>query len=419
MKKNILIIGSGGREHAIGWKLMQSKNIGQLYFAPGNGGTSALGKNIPIASDNVEELLRFAKTAHIDLTIVGPEVPLSLGIVNKFTKENLPIFGPTKEAARLETSKAWAATFLKRHNLPHPVSEIFDDPESALAYSKKFNSNVVIKADGLCQGKGVFVCNNMGDAQQAIQSLIVEKIFGSTGGRIVIQEKLIGKEISVMVFSDGTRVAPIIAASDYKRLKNNNQGPNTGSMGSLAPSSNASIQQLKTIYQLLGRIVECMRQEGIIYRGVLYGGMMIASGKPYILEFNCRFGDPETEAQLPLLTSDLLSIIEACIDGSLSPRLVSFSHQTCVCVILAAPGYPGIYKKNIPIHGLEKLHNQSVIVFHAGTSKEKSKTMTTGGRVLGITACDQTKEKARTKVYTLIEKHIRFTGMQYRTDIGL
>ncbi len=419
MKNNILIIGGGGREHVIGWKLAQSKNVGQLYFAPGNGGTEALGKNIPIASDDVHGLLQFAKKTGIDLTIVGPEASLSLGIVNKFTHEGLPIFGPTHEAAQLETSKVWASEFLKRHNLPHPVSKIFSDPESALLYSKQYQGNVVVKADGLCQGKGVFVCDNIRAASSAIRLLMINKTLGSAGDRIVIQEKLVGREISVMVFSDGTHVAPIITASDYKRLRDGNLGPNTGSMGSVAPSGNATPQQLKKIYELLQYTVQCMKKEGRVYQGVLYAGMMISSGKPYILEFNCRFGDPETEVQLPLLKSDLLSVIEACINGSLSPRFVSFSNQVCVCVILAAPGYPGHYVKKLKIEGLAKPHSKTVTVFHAGTSRKESSIITTGGRVLGITACGSTTKSARAKVYALIGKQIRFNGMQYRTDIGL
>jgi phosphoribosylamine--glycine ligase len=248
---------------------------------------------------------------------------------------------------------------------------------------------------------------------------MINKTLGRAGDRIVIQEKLVGKEVSVMVFSDGTRVAPIIATSDYKRLGDGNVGPNTGSMGSMAPSDNATPQQLKKIYQLLQYAVQCMKKEGRPYQGVLYAGLMIAEGKPYILEFNCRFGDPETEVQLPLLKSDLLSIVEACLNGSLSPRLVSFSNQTCVCVVLAAPGYPGHYLKNIQIVGLAKPHNNTVTVFHAGTSRSESTTITTGGRVLGITAWESSIEKARAQVYALIGKQISFNGMQYRTDIGL
>jgi phosphoribosylamine---glycine ligase len=418
-KRTILIVGSGGREHAIGWKLVQSKYIKKIYFAPGNGGTSTVGENIPIASDDVDKLLHFVKTRNVDCTIVGPEIPLSLGIVNRFTAEKQPIFGPTKEAARLETSKVWAEKFLKRNGLPHPRSQTFNDPASALAYCKKLNGNVVIKADGLCQGKGVFVCNNIDNTETAIRSLMVKKIFGSAGEKIIIQEKLIGKEISVMAFSDGLRVVPLIPASDYKRLKDGNRGPNTGSMGSMAPSCNATTVQLKQIHQILSKTVQCMNKEGNRYNGVLYAGVMIAQGKPYILEFNCRFGDPETEVQLPLLKSDLFRIIESCIAGSLSARLVTFKKQVCVCVVLASHGYPGHYLKGVLINGLRTDKQDRVIVFHSGTKKELSVIKTAGGRVLGITAYGQSIEKARQRVYAHIGKQILFIGMQYRKDIGL
>lgn len=416
-RQRVLIIGSGGREHAIGWKLCQSPNAAKIYFATGNAGTRDIGENVDIKPADISALLTFAKKENIDITIVGPEAPLALGIVDRFQKENLKIFGPTQKAARLETSKAWAVEFLQENNLPHPKSKIFKDVTNAYVYIKEVSGNCVIKADGLALGKGVYVCNRLDQAEAALEDIMVKKIFGSAGNRVVIQEKLVGREVSVMAFCDGKVAVPIIAAQDHKRAYDRDKGPNTGGMGAFAPAQ-VPVSTLKKMQRILSLVVKRMVELGMPYVGILYGGFMISGNETYVLEFNCRFGDPETQVQLPLLESDLLTIFEACINGRLTPEMVSFADTQALCVVLASDGYPGHYETGKEIKGLEKVSKTNgVMVFHAGTKSNKGKVLSDGGRVLGVTATDKTQETSFKKAYQEISK-IYFEGMHYRKDIG-
>ena len=417
MKKNILIIGSGAREHVIGWKLRQSREAGKLYFAPGNCGTGRLGEHVPIGLTDCAGLLQFAKDKAIDLTIVGSEAPLEAGLVDIFTKNGLRVFGPTKDAARLETSKAWASDFMARHGLPCPAYKIFDDASQALSYAKTVKGVCVIKADGLCQGKGVFVCSTLPEAQAAIETLMVKKIFGKSGERIVIQEKLSGKEVSMMAFCDGERAVPLIAAQDYKRVYDGDRGPNTGGMGAVAPATRVRQTLFKKIHRLLTLTVDAMRQEGLPYTGVLYAGIMVTEAAVYILEFNCRFGDPETQVQLPLLAGDLLAVVSACTEGRLEASLVQWKAGVAVCVVLASEGYPETYLTGKTIQGADEI-GSDIMVFHAGTAAYRGDIQTHGGRVLSVVTTASSVQEARKKVYGHIGSVVSFDGMYFRTDIG-
>ena len=413
MKKSILIIGGGGREHAIGWKLKQSPEVGMLYFAPGNAGTAAIGENIAIDAGNVSKLFRFAKKKKIDLTVVGTEAALAAGLVDRFARDGLAVFGPTKNAARLETSKVWATQFMKRHALPCPQSEVFDDVDAAISYAQHLGGNCVVKADGLCQGKGVFICSTVLDAKKALWAIMVEKVFGPAGNRVVIQEKLTGREVSMMAFCDGKKAVPLISASDYKRIFDGDRGLNTGGMGSVAP---AKLEEKisKKIHRLLNKTVQSMKKEGFPYRGLLYAGIMLVGSEPYILEYNCRFGDPETQVQLPLLTSDLFPILSSAAVGTLKPTQVTWAKKSAVCVVAAAAGYPGAFSNGKIIKGLDT----NMMVFHAGTISEGDIVRTNGGRVLGLVGVAQSRAGARKKAYVGVKK-ISFTGIQYRKDIAL
>lgn len=417
MKKSVLIIGAGGREHALGWKLKPSQFVEKIFFAPGNGGTRDIGENINIKPDDISSLLKFVKVKEIDLTIVGPEAPLALGITDAFQDEKLKIFGPTKKAAFLETSKAWAIEFMSENKIPHPKSTIFDNYTNALNYIIEFEGDCVIKADGLTLGKGVYVCSRLDQAREALKKIMQEKIYGSAGNRVIIQEKLVGREVSVMAFCDGKVAVPIVTAQDHKRAFDHDRGPNTGGMGAFAPAT-ISVTSLKKMQRILTLTVERMREKGIPYIGVLYGGFMLVGNEPYVLEFNCRMGDPETQVQLPLLKSDLLTIIEACIEGSLVPEIVEFSGLSSLCVVLASDGYPGVYEKGKEISGIHNgINVNGLAIFHAGTKYSNGMMVTDGGRVLGITSISKTRNAASKKVYNAISQ-IHFERMQYRKDIG-
>lgn len=419
-RKRVLVVGSGGREHALIWKLAQSRKINKLFCAPGNSGISNLAENVPIDTTDIRHLCRFAKEKQIDLTIVGPEQPLALGIVDYFKSCNLPIFGPSKAASRLESSKSWSIKFMERHNIPHPEFKIFSKVEKAREYVKKLNGDCVVKADGLALGKGVFVCQTVEQADYALSTLMVNKKFAAAGSKVVIQERLVGKEASVMVFCDGENIAPIVPAQDYKRIFNNDKGPNTGGMGSYAPNPSITPTLFKKICHLMKAAIKGIKEEGYPYTGILYAGLMLVNNNPYFLEFNCRFGDPETQVQLPLLKSDLFEIIESCVNGDLDPAKVIFSKQACACVVLAAKGYPDSYQTGKRINGLnDVVRYKDIIVFHAGTIKDKGKTLTNGGRVLGITSYAKSLKSATNKVYSVINNPISFPGMHFRTDIGL
>ena len=418
---NILIIGSGGREHALGWKIKQSKQAGTIYFAPGNGGTSEIGTNVDIAGDDVPALLQFAQNEHIHLTVVGPEGPLARGIVDEFTKHGLAIFGPSKDAARLETSKAWATEFMKRHHIPHPESYIFKDSKEAHSQINLLPwEGFVVKADGLAAGKGVIICTSKEEAHKAINTMMEDNIFDSAGDVVVIQEMLEGYEVSIIACADGTIAVPLLPAQDHKRAYNGNKGPNTGGMGAYCPVPFVSDDLIKQIdATILQPTIQGMKEDGHSYKGMIYPGLMITKDGPKVLEYNVRFGDPETQPQMMLLESDLIEIIEACIGGTLSPELVTFKKGSALCITLSAKGYPTSYKKGEEIHGLSVELNDNVQVFHAGTSREDGNIVTTGGRVLSVTATGKTLEEAHKAAYQAIGKDgIWFEGMEYRTDIA-
>jgi len=418
---NILIIGSGGREHALAWKIRQSKRVKNIWIAPGNGGTGLVGTTIPLQSNDLVGLFTFAKKNAIDLTIVGPEAPLAMGIVDFFEKEGLAIFGPTKQAARLETSKAWAIKFMKRHHIPHPKSHIFDSFNQAQTFIKQSSwKTYVIKADGLASGKGVILTDSKKEAIQTAQDMLAGQAFGKAGKQILIQEKLTGYEISIVALADGTRAIPLPPAQDHKRIYAGDKGPNTGGMGAYAPVSFLSHSLLSTIKQTILRpLMAGMRKEGHPYKGVIYPGLMITPDGPKVLEFNCRFGDPETQPQMMLLKSDLIDAIEACIHGNLTAQHLLFKKGSAVCVVAASKGYPTSYEKGVLIQGLDTKINPDVQIFHAGTKRQGKEVITDSGRVLGITAYGSTIKIARKKAYDSLGKQtIHFNGMQYRADIA-
>lgn len=407
-------MGSGGREHSIGWKLAQSKKVDKIYFAPGNGGTS---NNVNISSEDIDGLANFAKENDC-ITIVGPEVPLSMGIVDEFIKKGLRIFGPTKNAARIESSKIWSKNFMKRNGILTAKFEVFDDPKKAIAYAKSVNYPLVVKADGLATGKGVIVCNDLSETIDAIDEILVKKRFGDAGSRIILEERIDGVEASFIALSDGNTVYAMATSQDHKRIFDNDKGPNTGGMGTYSPTP---VIDHSTAFEIQKNVIEktisSLKKEGISFQGFLYAGIMLKEGKPYVLEFNARMGDPECQSIMMRMDSDLIDYIQACIDGTLSslPQ-IQWKKQSAVCVILASSGYPGAYPINEEISGLDIVTPNSQI-FHSGTRKEDGRILTNGGRVLGVTAIGDTLKDAIHNAYIRIDK-IDWHSKYYRTDIG-
>lgn len=411
---NVLIVGSGGREHALGWKIAQSPHVDKVYFAPGNGGTE---NNIDISSDDVEGLAKFASDKNC-VTVVGPEVPLSNGIVDKFVQKGLRIFGPTKNAAQLESSKIWAKNFMKRNGILTAKFEVFDDPKNAIAFAKSVDYGLVVKADGLAAGKGVIVCNNSSDAVDAIDKMLVQKNFGTAGSKIILEERIDGIEASFIAISDGNTAYPMATSQDHKRIYDDDKGPNTGGMGTYSPTPVIDDRTASEIQKnVIEKTILSMKKEGMPFKGFLYAGIMLKDGKPYVLEFNARMGDPECQPIMMRMESDLFGYIQASIDGTLSSLPpISWKKQSAVCVILASKGYPESYQKNEEIAGLDNAtpHSQ---VFHSGTKKENGKILTNGGRVLGVTATGQTLSDAITNAYLRVDK-ISWPSKYCRTDIG-
>ena len=408
------MVGSGGREHALGWKLSQSPNVDKVFYAPGNGGTE---NNVPISVDKINELAEFAQKNNC-FTVVGPEAPLASGIVNYFTEKKLKIFGPSKKAAQLESSKIWAKNFMKRNNIPTASFEIFDDSKKAEDYVKSINHNVVIKADGLAAGKGVIVCNSLGEALSAIDTILVKKIFGDAGDKIIIEERIDGVEASYIALSDGNFAIPMATSQDHKRIYDNDLGPNTGGMGAYSPTIIIDKNMAKKIQEtIIDKTINSMKSEGISFRGFLYAGVMIKDGEPYVLEFNVRMGDPECQPITMRMESDLYDYLLASTEGKLnSLSQISWKNQNAVCVVLASKGYPEAYPKDEEITGLD-FSSDSVQLFHAGTKKENDKILTNGGRVLGVTALGNSLEDAISKAYSAIEK-ISWPSKYCRKDIG-
>jgi len=415
----ILVIGSGGREHALTWKISQSKNAKKIFCAPGNGGIKEVAELVNIKADDVDELLKFAKENKIDLTIAGPEAPLVKGIVDEFTKQGLKIFGPTRDLAMLEGSKVFAKETMKKFGVPTAGFKVFTDAEEAREYLRKKGAPIVVKADGLAAGKGVIVASSIKEAERAIEDILIKKIFGTAGDRLILEDCLAGEEASILVFSDGKTVAPLVSSQDHKRIFDNDKGPNTGGMGAYSPAPVVSGKLFDEIIDGVFRpIIDGFAKEGKFYKGVLYGGIMMTNKGPMVLEFNVRFGDPETQAILPRLKSDLVDVALACIDGGLDKIKLEWDERPCLCVVAASRGYPGSYEKHKEIKGLEEARGvKDSVVFHAGTVSEDGEVFTNGGRVLGVTGLGSDIKSAKEVAYKAAGK-IKFDGIYYRNDIG-
>jgi len=418
---NVLVVGSGGRVHALAWKIAKSRSVAKLFCAPGNGGTRLVAENVPVGDADIRSLADFAVRERVDLTVVGPEVPLSLGIVDEFAKRGLPIFGPTQKAAELESSKVFAKQFMTRHGIPTGRYRVADSAEKALAVlrSGEFELPVVVKADGLAAGKGVLICRTIEEADQAVRSIMIEHQFGEAGRRVLVEEFLRGKEVSFIVVSDGERAVPLVTTMDHKTVFDGDEGPNTGGMGTISPSPFLSEKLYDEVMRtIIGPTITRMAGEGRLYKGALYAGLMLTDDGPKVLEYNCRFGDPETQPQMVRLESDLVDLLAAAAGGSLKIHCVRWSDTAAVCVILASGGYPGAYEKGKVIDGLaEAAAAPGVAIFHAGTKFENGRFLTSGGRVLGVCGAGPSLAAARAKAYGAVGL-IRFEGMHYRRDIG-
>ncbi len=414
----VLVVGGGGREHALVWKIAQSPKVSQIFCAPGNAGISKLAQCVPIGAEDITALADFAQREEIDLTVVSPEAPLCAGIVDEFQRRGLRIFGPTKSAAEIEGSKVFCRQLLAKWRIPSPKFAAFDDPNEAKSYIRRQGAPIVVKADGLAAGKGSIVCATLDEALRAVDRIMVEREFGDAGKRIVVEEFLIGREASVMVFTDGRTVKPMLPSRDHKRLLDNDQGPNTGGMGAYCPVPDIDASLYDEIVETIMKpTIAALAAEGRPYKGVLYGGLMLTKEGPKVLEFNCRFGDPETQAVLPLLDADLVDICEAVIDERLHEVDVRWKDGACICVVMASAGYPGAYEKGKVITGIEEAEGEEgVIVFHAGTAMKDGQLVTSGGRVLGVTAIGRDFAEAVERVYKAVSK-IHFDGAHYRRDI--
>ena len=415
----VLVIGSGGREHALVWKIMQSPKVSQIYCAPGNAGISKLAQCINIDADSIEKLVDFAQEEKIDLTVVGPELALSKGIVNEFNKQGLRIFGPSREAAEIESSKVFSKYLMKKYNIPTANYDVFQNSEKALDYIKKQTFPLVIKADGLAAGKGVFIVENLVQARDALDALMEEIQFGEAGRQVIIEEFLEGEEVSILAFCDGKTVIPMVPSQDHKKIFDNDQGPNTGGMGAYSPVPFYPDElEKRVLEEILKPTVKGLQREGKEYKGVLYAGLILTKEGPKVLEFNARFGDPETQVILPRLKTDLIDILNAVIENTLHQINIEWEDTAAVCVVVASGGYPGKYQKGKVICGLERLEKmKNIIAFHAGTKFQDNQVITSGGRVLGITSWDNTISKAKEKAYKGVEK-IYFEDMYYRKDIA-
>jgi phosphoribosylamine---glycine ligase len=421
----ILIIGSGGREHCLAWKINQSKLVTGIYIAPGNAGTAFLGKNVNIGVSDINRLVEFAKEKDIGLTVVGPEAPLAAGIVDRFNEEGLTIFGPNKELARLESSKQYAKEVMQRFNIPTASARVFSDSSKAVEYIQESAAPMVVKADGLAAGKGVIVCQDKDTALKAVKNIMQDQAFGSAGDKIIIEDYLEGQEVSVLAISNGKDYLTLIPSQDHKRAFEDDKGPNTGGMGAYAPAVGVDEELSQKIKErIFSPLIEGLAGEGKAFKGVLYGGLMIQKGEPYVLEFNVRFGDPETQVVLPKLKNDLVEIILMSIkQESFAGYKLNWDRRACLCSVVVSGGYPGSYEKGKEIQGLEKFDNQNdILLFHAGTQLSDTgslpaKVLSCGGRVLNLVGLGKDLRQARDKVYQNIEK-INFQGMYYRKDIG-
>ncbi|SKA77681.1 phosphoribosylamine--glycine ligase [Desulfobaculum bizertense] len=415
----ILIVGSGGREHALAWKLSNSPLVEKLFIAPGNGGTASLGENVDIKDDDLPRLTSFARDNEIDLVVIGPELPLVLGLSEALATANIPCFGPNAYAAQLEGSKAFAKTVMQRAGVPTADFKVFDDPEAAKIYLKHRDYPCVVKADGLAAGKGVVVAKEPAEALEAIDQMMIKQVFGAAGERVVIEDALIGEEASFLAFSDGEHIVCMPSSQDHKAIGEGDTGPNTGGMGAYSPAPILPPSDYEKTTELVIRpIIEDMAANGRPFVGVLYAGLMFTDEGPKVLEYNVRFGDPECQPLLSRLDTDLAEIMQACLDGKLDALDIRWKEETACCVVMAAEGYPGAYPKGMEITGLEEANAlDTVTVFHAGTKAEDGKILSSGGRILGVTALGADLGEARKRAYEGVEK-VHFDKSYFRHDIG-
>lgn len=415
----VLVTGGGGREHALVWKISQSPKVEKVYCAPGNAGIADMAEIVDISASDIDGLARFAEREGIDLTVVGPEVPLTMGIVDLFEKKGLKIFGPSKAAAEMEGSKAFSKTIMKKYNVPTAAYETFTSQDEAFAYIERLGAPIVVKADGLAAGKGVTVAQTVDEAKDAVRDMMEDKSFGSAGEMVVIEEFMKGEEASYLVFSDGKNIVPLSTSQDHKAVFDGDKGPNTGGMGAYSPAPVVTDEIEKEVLEKIIRpTIDGMAAEGKTYKGILYAGLMITDEGPKTVEFNCRFGDPECQPILMRMKSDIIPVIEAAIDGRLDSIEIEWEERATVAVVMAAGGYPGSYEKGKVIRGLETLKDEKdLFVFHAGTSLKDGEVVTSGGRVLAVTALGEGVEEAISTAYEAVNK-ISWDGAYFRTDIG-
>ncbi|AKL93888.1 phosphoribosylamine--glycine ligase PurD [Clostridium aceticum] len=414
----VLVVGNGGREHTIVWKLSQSPLVKEIYCAPGNPGIAELAKCVEISVENIEELADFSREMSIDVTIVGPEVPLVLGIADKFKEQGLKVIGPSQGAAQLEGSKSFSKDFMKKYHIPTAMYHEVHSYDEAIEALKEYSFPVVIKADGLAAGKGVLICGNQQEAEKALEDILITKVFGSAGNKVVIEEFLEGIETSVLCFVDGKTIVPMVSSQDHKRIYDGDQGPNTGGMGTYSPNYVYTDEVAKVVERdILQPTLGGIQEENMDYKGILFIGLMITKEGPKVLEYNVRFGDPETQVVLPRLETDLMEIFLAMLEEKLSDIKIVWNNKAVVCVVLASGGYPGDYEKGKAISGLGEVA-ENTIVFHAGTAIKENKLVTNGGRVLGVTSWAQDIETAKKQAYISVD-HIDFEGKTYRKDIAV
>jgi phosphoribosylamine---glycine ligase len=417
----VLVVGNGGREHALAWKIRQSPLVTELFCAPGNAGVAAHADLVPIETSNIVELADFAQTIGADLTVVGPELPMVLGIADEFQRRGLSIFCPSRAAAEIEGSKAFARDFMHRHQIPSPRFEVCSSPEAAQDFVMRspFGYPLVVKADGLASGKGTLVVQDKAEARAAVTEMMMDKKFGTAGAKVVMEEFLEGDEVSFLVFSDGSRVVPMVSVQDHKRLLDGDTGPNTGGMGTVSPSTSLNLDAHKQIIQdVILPTIGGLAAEGRKYQGVLYAGLMITAEGPKVLEFNARFGDPETQVIMARMRSDIVPLLQGVADGNLKESKIDWAKEAAVCVVLASRGYPDGVETGKVIHGLDALGGvEDVVVYHAATGTREGEVVTVGGRVLGVTALGANLDAAVQRAYEAVDK-ISFEGMQYRRDIG-
>lgn len=418
MKTSVLIIGSGGREHALAWKLLESPRIGKLYVAPGNGGTHQVAENIAIGAIDIDGLVQFAEKKKIDLTVVGPDDTLALGIVDAFQARGLPIFGPTRAAAEIESSKVFAKNLMRETGIPTAAFQIFSEHTEALTYIRQRGTPIVIKASGLALGKGVYICKTFAEAEAALAEIMLDHIHKDAGKEVVIEEFLDGQEVSIHALCDGKTAVLLPSAQDHKPIRDGDEGKNTGGMGTITPVSWVSADTIRIVgEQIVHPTLEALAKRGRPFTGLLYPGLKMTSDGPKVLEFNARFGDPETQSYMRLLKTDLLDILEACVDGTLTKLAIEWHSGYAVCIVIASGGYPDKYKNGVPLRGITEAERiPGVVVFHAGTNFD-GELKTSGGRVLGVTAIGGTLRDALDRAYEAAHL-IQFEGMQYRHDIG-